>query len=167
MKPRLLVTQLRKPMQLRMASRLVLLTLLAGLVMSTAQADNLLMARSPHAFPEAMSALQNSIHAHGYVVTHVQRVDVGLKSSGFATDKYRIVFFAKPDELRSLIDRYPLLAPYLPLKITLFAEQDETLLTTFDPRMLKDLLPGAHGAAQLQQWLRDVQGILADLRSDE
>lgn len=166
MKRRLLVMQLRKAMQRRIAERLALM-LLAGLVMSTAQADNLLMARSPHAFPEAMSALQNSIHAHGYTVTHVQRVDVGLKRSGFVTDKYRIVFFAKPDELRSLIDRYPLLAPYLPLKITLFAEQDETLLTTFDPRMLKDLLPGAHGTAQLQQWLRDVQAILADLRSEE
>lgn len=161
-----IVMYLRKAMQQRMAARLVLL-LLAGLLMSTARADNLLMARSPHAFPEAMLALQNSIHAHGYIVTHVQRVDVGLKRSGFSTDKYRIVFFAKPDELRGLIERYPLLAPYLPLKITIFAEQDETLLTTFDPRMLKDLLPGTHGVAQLQQWLRDVQAILADLRSDE
>lgn len=147
----------------RQALRLIL-PLLAGLVMTTAHADNLLMARSPEAFPEAMAALQNSIHAHGYVVTHVQRVDVGLKRSGFSTDKYRIVFFAKPDELRDLIQRHPQLAPYLPLKITIFAEQDETLLTTFDPRMLKDLLPGAEGSAQLIHWEDDVRAILADMR---
>ena len=154
-------------MKLRLAARLLLLPLLAGLLMPMAHANNLIMARSPNAFPEAMSALQNSIRSHGYTVTHVQRVDVGLKRSGFTTDKYRIVFFAKPDELRGLIERYPLLAPYLPLKITIFAEQDETLLTTFDPRMLKGLLPGADGAAQLQQWLHDVQAILVDLRSDD
>lgn len=154
-------------MRLRLAARLVLLPLLAALVMSAARADNLLMARSPEAFPEAMLALQNSIRAHGYVVTHVQRVDIGLTRSGFTTDKYRIVFFAKPDELRDLIQRHPLLAPYLPLKITIFAEQDETLLTTFDPRMLRDLLPGADSAAQLQQWENDVRAILSDLRSSD
>ena len=154
-------------MKLRSAARLILPLLLTGLLMPTAWADNLLMARSRHAFPEAMLALQNSISSHGYTVTHVQRVDIGLERSGYITDKYRIVFFAKPDELRGLIERYPLLAPYLPLKITIFAEEDETLLTTFDPRMLKELMPGADGAAQLQLWLRDVQAILVDLRTGE
>jgi uncharacterized protein (DUF302 family) len=144
--------------------RLLLTLLLAGFAVGATRADNLLMARSPEAFPEAMLALQNSIHAHGYTVTHVQRVDIGLTRSGFDTDKYRIVFFAKPDELRSLIPRFPRLAPYLPLKMTIFAEQDETLVTTFDPRMLKKLLPGAQGATQLQQWWGDVQAILADMR---
>jgi hypothetical protein len=33
--------------------------------------------------------------------------------------------------------------------------------------MLKDLLPGAHGTAQLQLWLREVQAILADLQNNE
>lgn len=150
-------------MKRRINARLALLALLAGMFVTTAQADNLLMARSPDAFPEAMATLQNSIRAHGYTITHVQRVDVGLKNSGFSTDKYRIVFFTKPEELRGLIQRHPSLAPYLPLKITIFAEQDETLLTTFDPRMLRDLLPGDEGATQLQQWTDDVRAILADM----
>jgi uncharacterized protein (DUF302 family) len=148
----------------RWLAKLLVPLLLGGGFMAPAQADNLLMARSPEDFPEAMSALQNSIHAHGYTVTHVQRVDIGLTRSGFDTDKYRIVFFAKPDELRSLIQRYPRLAPYLPLKMTIFAEEDETLVTTFDPRMLKNLLPDAGETAQLQQWWTDVQAILADMR---
>lgn len=147
----------------RWSVRLLLSVLLAGFVL-VARADNLLMARSPEAFPEAMADLQNSIRAHGYKVTHVQRVDIGLTRSGFDTDKYRIVFFAKPDELQRLIQHYPRLAPYLPLKMTIFAEQDETLVTTFDPRMLAGLLPGPEGAAQLQQWWLDVQAILADMR---
>ena len=144
---------------------LILLMLFAAL--STAQADNLLMARSPHAFPEAMLALQTSISTHGYTVSRVQRVDVGLTRSGFQTDKYRIVFFGKADEVRQLIQHYPQLAPYLPLKITIFAEQDETLLTTFDPRMLRRLVPSADMAVQLDHWWNDVNAILADMRKDD
>jgi uncharacterized protein (DUF302 family) len=152
-------------MKLRLRISLILFILFAAL--PAAQADNLLMARSPHAFPEAMLALQTSISAHGYTVSHVQRVDVGLTRSGFQTDKYRIVFFGKADEVRQLAQHYPQLAPYLPLKITIFAEQDETLLTTFDPRMLRRLVPGADMAAHLDRWWNDVSAILADMRKDD
>ena len=141
--------------------------LFAMLALPTAQAANLLMARSSLPFPEAMQALQDNISAHGYTVTHVQRVDVGLTRSGFQTDKYRIVFFGKADEVRTLSQRYPQLVPYLPLKITIFAEQDETLLTTFDPRMLRQLVPGAAMAAQLDRWSNDVSAILAEMRRED
>ena len=143
----------------------ILFVLLSTLPM--AQADNLLMARSPHAFPEAMLALQTSIHAHGYTVSRVQRVDVGLKRSGYQTDKYRIVFFGKADEVRQLLQRHPQLAPYLPLKITLFAEQDDTLLTTFDPQMLRRLVPEPDMVAQLNHWEQDVLAILDDMRKGD
>ncbi|MDH5784062.1 MAG: DUF302 domain-containing protein, partial [Chromatiales bacterium] len=118
--------------------------LLTALLLITSPAlyagnDQLLMMRSAQSFPETMLALQKSIGEYGYTVSRVQRVDIGLTSSGFATDKYRIVFFGKPEEVRHLTARYPQLIPYLPLKITLFAEQDETVLTTFDPTMLSVL----------------------------
>ncbi len=131
-------------------------------------ADDLLMARAPHPFPEAMLDLQTAIAEHGYHVSHVQRVDVGLGRSGFKTDKYRIVFFGKADEVRELLQRHPALAPYLPLKITLFAEADDTLLTTFDPTMLTRLAPqDADFILRLKRWKNDLRSIFHEMREGD
>ena len=60
-------------------------------------ATDLIMARSHEKFPEAMLTLQESIAAHGYTVSRVQRIDIGLTGMGYKTDKYRIVFAGKID----------------------------------------------------------------------
>ena len=58
-------------------------------------ADDLLMVRTQQTFPEAMLTLQTSVKDHGYEVTRVQRIDIGLTGMGYKTDKYRIVFVGK------------------------------------------------------------------------
>jgi uncharacterized protein (DUF302 family) len=126
--------------------------------------DQLLMMRSAQGFPETMLALQNSIAEYGYTLSRVQRVDIGLTGSGFTTDKYRIVFFGKPEEVRHLSATYPQLIPYLPLKITLFAEGDETLLTTFDPELLTTLAPDDAFRQQAMRWRSDIIAIFDELR---
>ena len=113
--------------------RLLVLCLLLGLS-SAAVADELLMVRVTRPFPEAMNNLQETIRAKGYVVSRVQRVDVGLTASGFPTAEYRLVFFGKQAEIRELSAAYPELIPYLPLTIVVFAEGDDTLVLTTDPR---------------------------------
>jgi len=107
-------------------------------ISSQSQADNLLMARTSLNFPEAMLKLQDSIRNHGYTVSRVQRVDIGLTKSGYTTDKYRVVFFGKADLVRRLSDEYPQLIPYLPFKIAIFAEGEETLIVAANPRELTD-----------------------------
>jgi len=52
-----------------------------------ANAEDIVMARSTLAFPEAMLALQESIREHGYTLSRVQRVDIGLTGMGYKTDK--------------------------------------------------------------------------------
>lgn len=126
--------------------------------------DQLLMMRSSQSFPETMLALQNTIGEYGYVVSRVQRVDIGLTSSGFATDKYRIVFFGKPEEVRRLTASYPQLIPYLPLKITIFAEQEETLLSTFDPVLLTSIAADEEFRYQAMRWRSDIIAIFDELR---
>ena len=106
---------------------------IAALLMSvssvlSAESQQLIMGRSPETFPEAMSALQEAIKNVGYTVSTVQRVDIGLTGMGFETDKYRVVFFGKANEIKILPQKYPQLAPYLPLAIAIFAEQDELLI---------------------------------------
>lgn len=126
--------------------------------------DKLLMMRSQQSFPETMLELQKHISEYGYTVSRVQRVDIGLTKSGFTTDKYRIVFFGKPEEVRRLSARYPQLIPYLPLKITLFAEEEETVLTTFDPTMLTELASDDEFRIQAQRWHNDIIAIFDELR---
>ena len=114
---------------------LFLLALLVWQFRLPADAEQLLMARSVEPFPEAMLDLQESIRAHGYAVTRVQRVDVGLTGMGYKTDKYRIVFLGKIDEIRAIAEKAPRMTPYLPLKISIFAEDGQTVLVTANPML--------------------------------
>jgi uncharacterized protein (DUF302 family) len=141
---------------------LMLLLLLAG--NASAVEESLLMMRSTQSFPEAMLALQKTLGEYGYKVSRVQRVDIGLTTSGFKTDKYRIVFFGKPEEIRRLSHDHPELIPYLPLKMTIFAEQDETLLVALDPTILRDVVDDEEFPYQLMRWKNDILSIMDELR---
>jgi uncharacterized protein (DUF302 family) len=127
-------------------------------------AEQLIMARAERPFPETMALLQQVVSDYGYTVARVQRVDVGLTSSGYQTAEYRIAFIGKPDEIARLMARLPELAPYLPLKIVLFAEGDSTLALTQNPATLRDLFPGdPELATQAARWERDLRAILDEV----
>jgi uncharacterized protein (DUF302 family) len=129
-----------------------------------ANAEDLLMARSSLEFPEAMVNLQEAIKDHGYTISRVQRVDVGLKKLGFKTDKYRVVFFGKEAQVRDLAKRFPNLVPYLPLNFTIFAENYDTIITTVNPSSLQQFYPAAELQPVFAQWEKDIGEILATLR---
>lgn len=128
-----------------------------------AQADNMMMARTIQTFPEAMSELQEQIRLKGYVVSRVQRVDIGLTESGYKTDKYRVVFYGKPDETRKLTQRYPELTAYLPLKISIFAEDQDTILVTANPQHLSKA-GDKQLARAINQWEKDLVDIFRKMR---
>ena len=142
--------------------RLALLILAVGGVAlgAVASADELLMVRSERSFPEAMNQLQQIIQDHGYRIARVQRVDVGLTASGYETAEYRIVFFAKPDEMTALPAQHPELLPYLPLKIVVFAEGESTLALTNNPSILGEFFDDVSLRVQFGRWERDVRSIL-------
>ena len=127
--------------------------------------ENLLMARSALGFPEAMLALQESIRTHGYTLSRVQRVDIGLTAAGFETDKYRIVFYGKTDEIQRLTRERPELIPFLPLNFSIFAEGDQTLVVAMNPVYLEPHCEDPEFHTLLRRWESDVRSILADLRA--
>lgn len=137
----------------------LLLTAISG-----ARADELLMVRMNRPFPEAMARLQDSIAAHGYTISRVQRVDVGLKANGYKTAEYRVVFFGKPDEMRQLPAEYAPIAAYLPLQVVIFAEGDDTLILTADPLQLATLFPQPALQPHFAAWERDIRAIFSQLR---
>ncbi len=136
------------------------LSTLLLLFAAAVNADELLMARVERPFPEAMNALQQSIQDHGYHVTRVQRVDIGLTSSGFKTAEYRVVFFGKPKELLALPDRHPELLAYLPLKITIFAEGETSLVVTNNPAVFGAFFKDPALTDYFRRWEKDVRAIL-------
>jgi len=144
---------------------LLQLVLLSALVHTPCAAgENLLMARSPLEFPEAMLTLQESIRAHQYVLARVQRVDIGLTQAGYSSDKYRVVFYGNPQEVRELTRKYPELVPLLPLNFSIFAENGETLVVAMNPSFLGDHFTAPELNASFARWESDVRSILADLR---
>ena len=124
-----------------MSKRLLKIALLWLLVPFAApvMAEDLIIIRSVLPFPEAMLALQDSIREHGYTLSRVQRVDIGLTGMGYKTDKYRIVFAGKPEEIRFLTENAPDLVAYMPPKISIFAEGEQTILVTAHPRLYAEI----------------------------
>ncbi len=134
--------------------------LMASLMVGPVQAEELMMARIHKPYAEAMLALQDIITLNGYQVMRVQRVDIGLQSRGFTTAEYRVVFFGKADEVQAISKKYPELMPYLPLKITLFAEGESALLVTNNPHVLRGYFKAPELQAVFARWETDVQRIL-------
>ena len=136
------------------------------LFINSAQAEQLIMARTKQNFPEAMLKLQETLADFHYKVSRVQRVDIGLTKSGYTTDKYRVVFYGKQKEIDLISEKYPDLIPYIPWKIAIFAEQEDTLLVTADPTWFSNKkYPGAD--KYLEEWKKDIDKIFAIMRDGE
>jgi uncharacterized protein (DUF302 family) len=144
--------------------RAVVVTLLLQLSQLVG-AEEMIMTRSVLPFPEAMLALQESIAAHGYTVSRVQRIDIGLTGMGYKTDKYRVVFAGKIDEIRMMKEKSPQMAPYLPPKVSIFAEGDQTVLATINPKLYADIAGDAIDPVIFDRWESDLRSIFHDVNS--
>jgi uncharacterized protein (DUF302 family) len=145
--------------------RLLIIIALSALA-QTSLAEHLYMARVKMPFPEAMLKLQETIKEHGYSISRVQRVDIGLTKSGYMTDKYRVVFYGKADENQKVLEQFPVLQAYFPLKIAIFAEDKDTLITSYDPLYLfGDSDPALREKSK--QWETDLASIFKVMREAE
>ena len=125
-------------------------------------ASDLIMARSHETFPEAMLTLQTSIKEHGYKVARVQRIDIGLTGMGYKTDKYRVVFVGKLDEIQYLTKKYPHLTAYLPPKVSIFAEESDTVLVTVNPSVYKEMIDDDEDKLIFDRWENDIYSVFDD-----
>jgi uncharacterized protein (DUF302 family) len=124
-------------------------------------ASDLIMARSHEKFPEAMLTLQTSIKEHGYTVARVQRIDIGLTGMGYDTDKYRVVFVGKKDEIQYLTKKYPDLTAYLPPKVSIFAEEGDTVIVTANPYIYKEMVDDEDKLI-FDRWENDIYSVFKD-----
>jgi uncharacterized protein (DUF302 family) len=133
-------------------------------VAGPAAADNMLMARVPLQAEVTLEYVNTSIREHGYKIAHLQLCDGGMTEAGYKSDVYRVVFFGKVDEVRMISDRYPELVSYLPLKIAVIAEKDETLLAALSPEALEPFYGDEALHIQLGRWQNDIVSIFEDVR---
>lgn len=124
--------------------------------------SDLIMARSHEKFPEAMLTLQTSVKEHGYTVARVQRIDIGLTGMGYKTDKYRVVFVGKKDEIQYLSQKYPDLVPYLPPKVSIFAEEGDTVVVTVNPQIYKEMISDEEDKKIFDRWEKDIYSVFDD-----
>ena len=143
------------------------LTVALMFAVSPLLAGDLLMVRTEQSFPEAMLTLQTSIREHGYQVTRVQRIDIGLTGMGYKTDKYRIVFVGKPKEIQYLVNKHPVLAAYMPPQISIFAERNETVLVTANPMIYAEMIDDEKDKILFKRWESDIYSVFDDIRNFE
>lgn len=127
-----------------------------------ASAEELMMVRVKQTFPETMLKFQEVIKEHGYQLSRVQRVDIGLSKMGYKTDKYRVAFFGKEDQNRWIIKHHPELIAYLPLKVAIYAEEDDTMMVS--PNL--KILIGAHDSKLkkiVDSWQKDLQSMFKEM----
>lgn len=138
---------------------------LAWMLVFPVQAEqNLIMARSSAKAEQVMGVLKETLTEYGYTVAHTQRCDGGMAEFDYKSDFYRVVFFGKLEEVREILARHPEMSAYLPLKIAVIAENDETLLAAMDPRALSPMFPeDPQLQLQLVHWHNDIQAMLDEM----
>ena len=78
-----------------------------------------------------------------------------------------MVFYGRNDELEKIIALHPEMAPYLPLKIAVFAEESQTLLIANNPLNLQAFFAHPDMKPITERWARDLQTMLDKTRTAE
>lgn len=129
------------------------------------KADEVLKAHCNMSFPEAMMELQQAINQSGYKIARIQKVDKGLQGRGYKTEKYRIIFFGRPNEITSLKQKYPEVIPLLPLKIALYADKEKTVAVVANPKMYSKLYDNKELNIIFMRWQDDINSIFKNFNS--
>ncbi|MEK7736331.1 MAG: DUF302 domain-containing protein [Pseudomonadota bacterium] len=137
---------------------------LCVLVAAPASAQGLIMARSNQMFPESMTLLQAAIARRGYTITRLQQVNENLAKMHYPSDVYRVVFFGKYDEIKAITAKHPDLIPYLPLSITIFAEDNQAILVAIHPLTFAEYFPYQELKPVFEQWENDLVQIMDEMR---
>jgi len=144
----------------------MLLLIVASLWGGSAGAENMLMGRIPLRAEVVLEYVKTSIEEHGYAIAHLQLCDGGMADFGYQSDVYRVVFFGKIEEVRKMSERHPELVSFLPLKMAVIAEKDETLLAALNPEALVPYFADEEVRIQLGRWYNDLISILEDVRRE-
>ena len=128
--------------------------------------EDILTARTTADFDSTLEKAKLVLEENTFTVAHVQRCDGGLRQMGYETDNYKIIFFGRLEEVRSLTKAHPELLPFLPLKMAVFAENKETLLSTVNPSSVLAMMPELKEKLQplFSKWEKELRQVLSEFK---
>jgi len=146
--------------------------LLAALffIASSAQAitNDMMMLRMHMKADVAIEYLKSALEQRGYAIAHTQKCDGGMHSFGYTTDFYRSIFFGKGAEAREISKAHPDFVSYIPLKMTVVAEREETVMSIVNPHVFDRFYSDDPMMLQyFKNWHHDILSIFSDLRAAE
>jgi len=146
--------------------------LLAALffIASSAQAitNDMMMLRMHMKADMAIEYLKSALEQRGYAIAHTQKCDGGMHSFGYTTDFYRSIFFGKGAEAREISKAHPDFVSYIPLKMTVVAEREETVMSIVNPHVFDRFYSDDLMMLQyFKNWHHDILSIFSDLRAAE
>ncbi|MEE9310396.1 MAG: DUF302 domain-containing protein [Cocleimonas sp.] len=127
--------------------------------------DTILLTRVPHNFDMTLNIVKDVLKDNNFKVAHVQRCDGGLKQMGYESDKYRVVFFGRHNEVREMSKTYPELIPFMPFKILIYAEGKESVVSILSPEALKPMMKDELILKKLDQWKDEFVNILQQTKN--
>ena len=148
----------------KFATLLLSLVLLTSSTTSSANEDMLMM-HIPLEGSIALEYVKSTIIEHGYAIAHEQRCDGGMSDFGYQSDLYRVLFFGKGKEVRWLSAKYPDIVSYLPLKMAVIAEKNETLVSIVNPMVLAPYYDN-DVRMQVTRWKNDIESMFEDIRRE-
>jgi len=135
------------------------LVLLAGMPAHAAPLTASCAVDLPTAIDDVTTAAEDS----GYQVVKVQPVDQALVKRGYPDPGLRILFIGKSSTIDQAMKLDPRLLSVLPLRLTLIVQGQNTLVSSDDLDMWKDMFPDPETARLVDSWQRDLAAILSDL----
>jgi len=150
-------------MSVRTYQRMLLLAFSLLYITSKASESEFITVHCKSSFPETMVHLQEVLLENGYHSLRVQRVDVGLRNHGYKSDKYQIVFFSKANEIETLKNIYPMLIPFLPHKITIYSDDNQTVINTISPNVLGRFFQEPEIREIFSRWDDDIRTIMNEV----
>ncbi len=131
--------------------------------MQSAHAEEFAITRVNTDFANVWQALKERVGEYEYKTAYLQRCDFALTQRNYKSDRYRILFFGKYEEMEYLSRKYPQIVPYLPLKVVVMEEGNNALLMNNPVTMLIPAV-ASEDAHIIEQWHTDLQAIVTSIR---
>jgi len=112
--------------------------------------------------PVAIDAVTAAAQNSGYQVVKVQPIDQALVKRGYPDPGVRILFIGKSTTMDQAMKINPKLLSVLPLRLTLIVEGKDTLVSSDDLEMWKEMFPDPETAQLVDTWQHDLKSILGD-----
>lgn len=112
-------------------------------------------------YNQALNDMTEAIEFHNYTLIKIQPVDEGLRSRGYRSLNYKVLFFGSQKQVNSILAKNPQASVLLPMRIILYKKGNKVIASTPNMRMWKSVF-GKNMQPMLERWDKNVRAIMTD-----